>query len=274
MPSQRKSDSARANGAKSRGPTTPAGKENSSRNSLRHGFTSRSTIVLECENPEEFQEMLANYRATYSPMTPAEIDLVDQMVAARWRIRRIWVIETAMLDAEILRRKPEVQKQFAQFDGATELALAFRSLADDSRSLHLASRYESRLFRMHDRAYCALRDLQLRRGPAPDPAIPHPPEAPVPPENIKFPNEPTAPVVPAESVPCSAPEQAKLATHPRGRGRPLRFSPRRPSRMWLWGRLSICSTIGNRRRLARVNNPRAGYHPAPPVDFTRPGILP
>ena len=104
MPSELKSETARANGAKSRGPTTAAGREKSSRNSLRHGFTSRSTIVLECENPEEFKEMLADYKATYRPDNAAESDLVDQMVAARCRIRRIWTFETTLLHNEIRRK--------------------------------------------------------------------------------------------------------------------------------------------------------------------------
>jgi zinc protease len=33
----------------------------------------------------------------------------------------------------------------------------------------------------------------------------------------------------------------------------------------IWGKLSTCAPIGNRRKLARVNNPRAGCHPAPLV---------
>ncbi len=57
MPSQLKSDTARANGAKSRGPKSAETKEKSSRNSLRHGFTSRHSILLECENEDEFQEL-------------------------------------------------------------------------------------------------------------------------------------------------------------------------------------------------------------------------
>jgi hypothetical protein len=47
MPSQLKSDTARANGAKSRGPKTAEGKEKSSKNSLKHGFTSRHSILLD-----------------------------------------------------------------------------------------------------------------------------------------------------------------------------------------------------------------------------------
>src|SRR5713226_9534213 len=89
MPSQLKSDTARANGAKSRGPKSAETREKSSRNSFRHGFTSRHTILLECENPDEFQEMCDDFAATYHPATPAEQDLVDEMVAARWRIHRI-----------------------------------------------------------------------------------------------------------------------------------------------------------------------------------------
>lgn len=163
MPSTRRSEASRRNGAKSRGPKTPAGLAKSSRNSLAHGFTCRSTLILQCENPREFEQLIAEYRATYNPETLAEVDLVEQMVAARWRLRRLWTIETALLDAEIVRRQPDMEKQFKHIDPTVELALAFRYLADDSRSLALVSRYESRLSRMHDRAYIALRELQTAR---------------------------------------------------------------------------------------------------------------
>ena len=51
--SQLKSETARANGAKSRGPVTPEGRAASSRNSLRHGFTAES-VVLPTESQEDF----------------------------------------------------------------------------------------------------------------------------------------------------------------------------------------------------------------------------
>jgi hypothetical protein len=56
MPSKLKSDTARVNGAKSRGPKTAAGLEKSSHNALSHGLTARHTLVLECENLEEFEQ--------------------------------------------------------------------------------------------------------------------------------------------------------------------------------------------------------------------------
>ena len=53
MPSLSKSESARINGAKSRGPKTEAGRQRSSQNALKHGLTAE-TLVLPTEDPAEF----------------------------------------------------------------------------------------------------------------------------------------------------------------------------------------------------------------------------
>ena len=171
MPSVRKSEAARRNGAKSHGPATPAGSQNSSRNSLKHGFTARNMVLLACEDPAEFEQILNEYRAMYQPATAAEQDLVDEMVAARWRIRRLWTVETSLLDAEMLRAPSSsndaannAAKPWLSVDPGIHLARAFRALADDSRSLALTSRYESRLHRIHDRAFETLRGLQQARS--------------------------------------------------------------------------------------------------------------
>src|SRR5258708_1610842 len=50
MPTELKSETARANGAKSHGPITTEGKEKSSKNALKHGMTSRNIYILECES--------------------------------------------------------------------------------------------------------------------------------------------------------------------------------------------------------------------------------
>ena len=85
MPSDLKSETSRINGAKSHGPKTPEGKATSSQNSIKHGLTSRSTIVLQCESVDEFQAFLAEHIAIHQPVTPPELELVDQMAIARWR---------------------------------------------------------------------------------------------------------------------------------------------------------------------------------------------
>ncbi len=180
MPSQLRSDTARANGAKSRGPKSAETKEKSSRNSLRHGFTARNIILLECESADEFQKMEDDFAAMHQPATPAEQDLVDEMVVARWRINRIRTIDTVILDCEMVRKKPEIEKQYVQPDSGIHMAMAFRTLAEDSRCTSLISRYESRLSRMYDRTYRTLRELQQKAEPKKQKSEPQPPESPKP----------------------------------------------------------------------------------------------
>ncbi len=130
------------------------------------------------------------------------------MVAARWRIRRMWGIQTSLMDAEILNQ--ESQSAIAAGNRAY-MAKAFKYLSDDSRALQLASRYESRLHRIYNQAYAILRDLQQMRQskpPASPPSgvwpaqpAPDPPETetakgtqdpPNPPESNKMPSGPTS----------------------------------------------------------------------------------
>jgi hypothetical protein len=192
MTSELKSATSRANGAKSHGPKTAEGREKSSRNSLDHGFTSKKNIVLEYENEDDFQEMLRDYAVTYQPGSPVEEVLVADMVASRWRMQRLRLIETALLDSEMQRELPESE---TTDDPAFQLAFAFRRLVDESRAISLASRYEARLHRIHERSHRTLRELQQSRNPsvsagaAPEPA-PAPPE-PKPAEKSR--NEPTPP---------------------------------------------------------------------------------
>jgi hypothetical protein len=166
MVSTLKSETARANGAKSRGPTTAEGKEKSSRNSIKHGLTAgNGNILLDCEDPDQFDEVLNKLLGIHEPATPAETDLVEEMFAARWRTRRMWTIETGLLNAEILTQQSKTDTA----DPNIHLTMAFRSLTDDSRSLALANRYEARLQRLYDRAYKTLRELQQARKSEPTP---------------------------------------------------------------------------------------------------------
>src|SRR3984893_16606695 len=173
MPSDLKSETARANGAKSHGPKTAEGKEASSRNAIKHGLTA-NTLILQCESLEDYQAMLAEHIAIHQPITPPELELVDQMAIARWRIRRFVAAETDLIDSEMVRNREKVNKESAPTDSGVHLAMAIRSLADESRALSLMSRYESRLQRVHDKAYAALRELQQFRASHPTPPEPEP----------------------------------------------------------------------------------------------------
>src|SRR5258708_2868315 len=116
MPSKLKSKTARANGAKSSGPKTAAGRQKSSQNSLTHGLSARHVTLLACEDPAEFQKMVDYYTATYKPATGEEQDQLDDMIDTRWRVRRIGMIQATLLDVEMIRREPELGKEFSKAD--------------------------------------------------------------------------------------------------------------------------------------------------------------
>src|SRR6266566_3206993 len=178
MPTERQSESARINGAKSHGPESAEGKKKSSRNSLRHGCTAGHTILLACEDRGDFNRMRKDYDAMYKPVTLEEQNLVAEMFATAWRLRRATTIETALIDLEVVTEEPKLKARFDTVDGGILLASAFRSLADESRSLALVLRYEARLRRIHQQNYDML--LRVRQERQSEPAPPEPPPAPAP----------------------------------------------------------------------------------------------
>jgi hypothetical protein len=200
MPSELRSAASRSNGAKSHGPKSAETREISSRNSLKHGFTSYSTILLANENPDQFKELLADFKNALLPANAPEEDLVNQMVAARWRTMRIWGIETGLFNDEMDHQRAKREEQSIPAGPNNPTAGAFRALADESHALSLACRYESRLHRIYQRAYATLRELQQERQSQPTAAPPEPPPAtPVEPESPPSPppgenlrNEPSA----------------------------------------------------------------------------------
>ena len=213
MPTERQSESARTNGAKSHGPTSVEGKKKSSRNSLRHGCTASHTIILSCEDPKDFERMVEKYDTMYKPVTLEEQDLVAEMISARWRIRRATGIETNLLDCEMVTEEPKLKQKFVEVDCGMVLASAFRSLADESHSMAMLTRYESRLRRIHKQAHAML--LRLRQERQFQPAQPAPDLAPVndAPEESAPPNPATPPpaVTPDEVIPLTPEPEARCS---------------------------------------------------------------
>lgn len=166
MSSDLKTQSARANGAKSHGPTTPEGRAISSRNSLTHGLSAQS-IVLPAESTEDFQTLLDAHVRQFHPANHVEMELVRVMVIARWRLRRTLAIETSLLANELVRRADDIDDEFSDMTGDDRLAWVFQRLADNGQSLALLARYEGTLGRAFDRAFKQLHLLQSAVPPPP-----------------------------------------------------------------------------------------------------------
>ena len=148
MPTDAQREASRLNGAKSHGPITPQGKENSSRNSLRHGLTAKSMLV-NSENREVFDKHAEAYYDKFEPSHHVDCNFVDEMIVCHWRQRRAWSYEAALLDIEMDRMTKEVEEKYGKIDHAARCALAFKSLADNSTALAMLLRYET----THRRAF-------------------------------------------------------------------------------------------------------------------------
>jgi hypothetical protein len=161
-------ESSRINGAKSQGPKTPEGLGASSMNSVRHGITA-TTLVLHNEDPRQFIEMLNAYCEYLLPTNQIETDLVTDMVAARWRLRRVWRYETAILDIEMDSQAPDFEKRFEKYDEDMRGGAAFAALTDKSKGLSTALRYDIHLSRTFRRSLEELRRVRSKGANPPPP---------------------------------------------------------------------------------------------------------
>src|ERR1017187_5152958 len=86
MSSQRRTESARANGVRSHGPVTESGKQISSQNAPRHTLLARC-VVVEGESTEGFEETLTEHLDRFQPADGVEFGIVEEMVAAFYETR-------------------------------------------------------------------------------------------------------------------------------------------------------------------------------------------
>jgi len=159
MSTQRKIDSARANGAKSHGPVTEEGRKKSSMNALKHGLTAR-TVLFSNDNHDEYNALLESYIESLQPIDPVEMDLVVDMVNAKWQQRRVQKFETELFDQEMDEHKEELDKDYKSYSETFEQTYAFQRLTY-SASLQMLHREASRLERTYHRALNDL--LRLRQ---------------------------------------------------------------------------------------------------------------
>src|SRR5689334_21391091 len=92
-----RSEAAISNGRLSKGPVTPQGKARSSQNARKHGLNS-AIVVIEGESQAEFALLLDSIIASHLPETPEENDLMLELAASRWRLRRCIEMEKALFE--------------------------------------------------------------------------------------------------------------------------------------------------------------------------------
>ena len=156
MRSPKQQAASRQNGAKSRGPATPAGKARSSQNARRHGYLSRM-VVTGPESEDGLREVLDEHLRRFSNLDGVEFGMLEEMAVACWRMRRAWAVEKEWMDRLIASRPDQA--------GITTIASAFGDLADSNKYSVLHA-YESQMHRIYQRSLDTLMFLAQRRNPA------------------------------------------------------------------------------------------------------------
>ena len=94
----------RSNAQKSTGPVTAAGKKIVANNAVKHGLFSKH-LILNDENPEDYQLLLDGLQVELNPVGTLEQSLVERIAVTLWRQRRLVRSETAHIE---LSNKPSV----------------------------------------------------------------------------------------------------------------------------------------------------------------------
>src|SRR6202795_4426635 len=198
MISERQQEANRRNAAKSNGPKTPEGRAAVRMNALKHGLTAAEIILPTVEEKIDFEQFRAAFEEECQPVGAIEQVLVEDLVAARWRLNRIRKMEPGFfaLRREVLK---DGLTEFSTLDPQAQLALIVLDDARDTDTYGKMSRYEARFERSFYKALKELQRLQaLRaevsdsgngtvsqpqasaRGPQPDPPVspaPDPPDS-------------------------------------------------------------------------------------------------
>ena len=140
----------RINGARSLGPKTPEGKARSARNALKHGLRAERLILLDDEDPAEFEASVAAITAELEPTGALQEQLAARVAMAAWRMQRVDRLEAEILD----------ERAFGRDRSAGDLALALTRDGNGARVFDTALRYRGSVLAELWRALRALKALQ------------------------------------------------------------------------------------------------------------------
>ncbi|MGH2348542.1 MAG: hypothetical protein ACRDFT_03630, partial [bacterium] len=164
-----------------RGPNTPAGKANSSRNAVKHGLRSGVPVIPGVESFEEWEEFRDGIIASYAPEGRLETELAGRCASLLWRKRRAQNYETEMT-AHTLDNIPDDLGDIARYGALIgkpidesnlmdkiEEQISRRTLASREH-MERVIRYESHLHRLWVQTHHELEAWQARRkGDRPSP---------------------------------------------------------------------------------------------------------
>lgn len=97
MASEAQISANRINAQRSTGPKTREGKRRSRRNAIKHGLTAELTVA-EFECAASYRAFESRIYADYAPKCVVENLLVSRLASLLWRLRRVPMIESGLMD--------------------------------------------------------------------------------------------------------------------------------------------------------------------------------
>ena len=195
-----RAEAARLNGARSRGPVTPAGKRRSAMNALKHGLTAESFALAPGEDADAYQQLQDRLAERYRPRDELAAHLVQRLASVMWRQYRADRLEAEVLAQREQRHDPSYVSGYVPGS----------PLVWDAARFSAVQRQQARLDRM---LFKLMEELERL---APAEAEPEADEAQVPNEpdatsNAEMQNEPDAPAAAPVQPPAPPPVAAPAA---------------------------------------------------------------
>ena len=138
---------------------------NRRRNSLRHGLTSTTLVVLPEENGREYEEILRGFRESLQPGGALEDALVARLAQTHWRGLRSRRVETGMLDITAASQRDLARQVVEDCSGHLDphkaIGVAFMTAPPDQ--WHTWLRYDTTISRDFFRTLDMLTRLQHAR---------------------------------------------------------------------------------------------------------------
>lgn len=147
MTSEMQISANKANAQKSTGPTTAVGKAKASQNAIKHGLLSHDLLI----NDEKQQDLKLFRKMIYETLCPVgavEELLVEKIINAIWRLRRLTTAESEFFGSDSASFKKRINQVF---------------YGNSGNCLNILSRYESTLERSFYRAVHELQRIQAMR---------------------------------------------------------------------------------------------------------------
>jgi hypothetical protein len=150
----------RLNSQKSTGPRTEAGKQRSSLNALRHGFTGQ-VLSLPAEELAALQTLLRDFETHYQPCGTQERHLVHMLAQLQYRLHRLMASEHNLFAIGHVENSELWDVNHPEAHTGFVFADTIRRSKDPLLTLSI---YEQRLMRQYEKVLKMLHEVQAKRA--------------------------------------------------------------------------------------------------------------